>query len=242
MDASEAQISERRYQLFFPRSVGAAARARLWLHGYFDALRGRVSIARQGYLTSTFCQRLVHEADLRLTAEWQESTGLMFGLRPRLEQAVRACDETSRLIRALPRQKTVKLQEARGEHSGDREVSEPLAAKRKRRRVALVEREFEERETALREQLKEEALQLGSLLATYQDVRDASETHERLVRMDYLARLSCYARGAARKVSFRKECVNDRALTTRPRCDNESYFLRCEEAALGRDIDGMTQV
>lgn len=65
------------------------------------------------------------------------------------------------------------------------------------------------------------------VLSQYQDVMDASATHERLVRLDFVARLSCYGRGVFRRMSFDTQIINDRALTTVPREENERFFAAC---------------
>ncbi|MEC4175038.1 hypothetical protein VJ918_05245 [Adlercreutzia sp. R21] len=218
---------ERRYDLFFPRSLSWFTRVRLWLRGYFDAARGKVWVARAGHIDSAFCLSLVEQADLRINAEWQEANGLMFELRPALEEAVRKRGEIIRRIDNLPNLKALKDNAAQSIHEGDELVSSHLAERRRKRRSSLVAWEFAGREVVLREALNEASAQAGIVLSQYQDVMDASMTHERLVRIDFLARLSCYARGVSRRMSVETRFVNDKALTKTPREDNERFFAAC---------------
>lgn len=227
--ASEAR--ERRYDLFFPRSLGLLTRMGLWLRGYFDARRGKVFVARAGHIDSPYIQRLIEQADLRINAEWQEANGLMFELRPVLEEAVRDRNEVIRRIDELPRLKAVKSESVCLDHDGDEYASGHMAEKRRFRRIALVEWEFVAREEALRETLSDVSARTGVVLSQYQDVMDASATHERLVRLDFVARLSCYGRGVFRRMFFDIQAINDRALTTAPREDNERFFAACLRGA-----------
>lgn len=223
--ASEAR--ERRYDLFFPRSLGLPTRIGLWLRGYFDARRGKVFVARAGHIDSPYIQRLIEQADLRINAEWQEANGLMFELRPVLEEAVRDRNEVIRRIDELPRLKAAKSESVCIDYDGDEHTSKHLAEKRRVRRTALVEWEFVAREEALRETLSKISARAGVALSQYQDVMDASATHERLVRLDFIARLSCYGRGVFRRMSFDTQIINDRALTTIPREENGRFFAAC---------------
>ena len=61
-----SETRERRYDLFFPRSLGLPARIGLWLRGYLDARRGKVFVARAGHIDSPYIQTLVERADLRI--------------------------------------------------------------------------------------------------------------------------------------------------------------------------------
>lgn len=222
-----SESRERRYDLFFPRSLGAFTRIRLWLRGYFDAARGKVWIAHAGHIDSAYCMSLADQANLRINAEWQEANGLMFELRPTLEAAVLERNEIIRRIDNLPILRAVKDEAASISYEGDEKVSAHLVEKRQKRRSGLVAWEFAAREEALREELNDVSARTGVTLSQYQDVLDASMTHERLVRLDFIARLSCYARGASRKVSFEPHFVNDKALTTLPREENEKFFAGC---------------
>ena len=232
MEAQLDEITERRQGLFFPKSLNALTRTKLWLHGYFDARRRKVVLGESGSITSPFCRKLVETADLRINAEWQESNGIMFELRPPLEIAVRWSNEIERRITQLPELKALKIAAAKVSYEGDERVSTHLADKRRGRRVALVESEFAAREARLREELNDALKEVSRILANYQDIKDVSETHERLVRLDYVARLSCYARGASRRMLIDYKFVNDNALTQHPKSDNESFFAACMNEAL----------
>lgn len=234
MAGSQADRVERRRELFFPRGLGAPTRAHLWLRGYLDALRGRVLISGDGYVTSSFCQRLVQDADLRINAEWQECNGAMFSLRPSLENAIRECDEVMRCIDQLSERKAKRMNDAVIDRRGDDAVSEHLACKRRSRRIAFIENEFAATEGRLRRDLARAQAVISSILAEYQDARDISETHERLVRLDYVARLSCYSRGASRRVIIEAAQINDAALTVQPREENDELFGGSMRAALKR--------
>lgn len=227
----KAEAAERRQKLFFPRSLNAATRTALWLRGYTDARAGKITVSAAGCITSPYCKTLVETADLRIHAEWQETNGLMFELRPPLEAALRQRDELLRRLAELPEQKATKVATAQIDYPADAYVSESTAERRRRRRLALIDVEFSEREKQLREELNSARVEVAEILASYQDVLDVAKTHERLVRIDYLARLSCYARGASRRVGLSPDLVNDAAVTTLPSSENEQFFAACLESA-----------
>lgn len=227
MSKIREDIVERRRELFFPKALNLFTRARLWVRGYRDAHAGEVRLSTEQFITSPYCEAVARETDKRINAEWQESNGIMFELRPALEQAIRERDEVIRQIEKLPVLKKQMMDTAKIEYSGDTHVSNHLAEKRRNRRIALVEVEFESREKALRSRLNQASAVVSEILADYQDAKDASEIHERLARIDYLARLSCYARGASRKIRIDPKWINDRALTRCPRQDSMDYFDAC---------------
>ncbi|MCI8425197.1 MAG: hypothetical protein HFJ72_05995 [Adlercreutzia sp.] len=224
--------SERRQKLFFPRSLNAPTRLGLWLRGFADARAGKVSVSAAGCITSPYCKTLVEVADLRIHAEWQETNGLMFELRPPLEKAIRHRDELLRRLAELPKMKATKIATAQIDYPADAAVSENMAERRRRRRLALIDVEFSEREKQLREELNGARSEVAEILASYQDVLDVSKTHERLVRIDYLARLSCYARGASRRVDLSPQLINDAAVTTLPHDESEQFFAECLKGGL----------
>lgn len=227
MDDTKESREKRRNELFFPRTLGIATRTVLWLRGYFDARMGKVQLAEGGYVSSPYCKLLVDRADLRINAEWQECNGAMFEIKPDLENAIRERDELSRQISALPRERDLAMDEAEIVHEGDMKVSAHLSERRHNRRLALVEQKFEALEARLQAMRNEADARVSNLLSEYQDCRDIASTHERVVRIDYLARLSAYTRGASRRLRISSKFINDLALTTEPREENNRFFLGC---------------
>ena len=103
-NSSNGNNAEHRYELFFPRTLGVFTRMRIWLHGYFDALRGKIEFSPEGYITSPYCRHFEDEANYRINAEWQECNGAMFELRPELLRRIGRRDEIRRRISLLPEQ------------------------------------------------------------------------------------------------------------------------------------------
>ena len=233
MGEPKENTEKRRYELFFPRTLSAPTRAVLWLRGYLDARMGKVQLAEGGYVSSPYCRLLVDQADLRINAEWQECNGAMFEIKPELEDAIRERDELLRQISQLPRAKELAIEEAQIPRDGDARVSEHLSERRHNRRLALVVQGFEELERDLQEQRNTAESRVSSLLAEYQDCRDIADTHERVVRIDDLARLSAYARGASRRLRISSRFINDLALTNEPRRENDRFFLGCIDGEMG---------
>lgn len=227
----------KRRELFFPRGLSVLTRMHLWMRGYLDAGRGSVHLS-QGQVTSPYCRKLAQQADLRINVEWQDCNGEMFRLRPLLEKAIQDRDEVAHSLEALSEKKASKMQDASIRSEGDAAMSEHMAMKRKRRRQALVEAEFASREAHLRSILSREQAAVSSILAQYQDAEDIATTHERIVRMEYLAKLSCYSRGASRKMAIELAHVNDAALTTVPKKENEALFGACARCISGIERDG----
>lgn len=224
METQRDKSAEHRYELLFPRTLTLPLRAVIWLRGYFDARRGVVRKLREGYISSPYCKQLVNDADYRLNAEYQECNGIMFELRPKLTAAMRERNELKRQLEALPAEKECAMNEAKIKRSGDALVSNSLAEKRANRRTILVEARFSHKEAHLQSLLNESENRLDSLLAEYQDCRDVADLHERIVRADYIARLSAYARGASKRIDIGPSYINDRALSDEPARGNDRFF------------------
>lgn len=227
MSDTGESAEKRRYELFFPRMLSLPVRIFLWLRGYFDARMGKVQLAEGKYVSSPYCKMLVDHADLRINAEWQECNGVMFELKPDLEKAIRVRDELQRQIEQLPELREHALADARIKRSGDAVVSKHLSQRRENRRESLVVQAFARQERSLQEERNRAEGCVSTLLAEYQDCRDIADTHERVVRIDYTARLSAYSRGASRRLRISSKFINDLALSTAPREQNDRFFLGC---------------
>lgn len=219
-----SRTAEHRYELLFPRALNFPTRIVIWLRGYFDARKGAIRRSQEGYITSPYCKQIADDADYRLNAEWQECNGIMFDLRPKLTDAMRERNELKRQLGQLPKEKSRAIADAKIERTGDSFVSAPLAEKRARRRIDLVETHFNQREKRLQDLLNESETRVDTLLAEYQDCRDVADIHERIVRVDYIARLSVYARGASKLISIGPSYINDKALSKKPAQDNDRFF------------------
>lgn len=236
MGDAGSESSAKRRDLFFPRGLSVFTRVHLWLRGYLDARKGKAYVS-QGYVTSHFCTKLIQQADLRINAEWQDCNGVMFRLRPRLEQALCARDDAAARLEGIVHKKAARMRDVAAHPKEDVAISSHMAAKRERRRMTLLEMEFEAEETALRDVLHHEQAAVNAILAEYQDAKDVAVTHERLVRMEYVARLSCYARGASRRIPIELDQVNDDALISLPHEENRDYFEACERRAVQSEQD-----
>lgn len=220
----DSQVTQHREDLRFPRLLSGPVRMGLWVRGFLDRAFGRITIDR-GYVYSPYCEKLAQEADLRLYAEWQEANGLLFEIRAPLEEAVRECQEAIRQMDDLAQRRAAKRDEAMLERPGDEAVDARCRLRRTKRRRALVEQEFAEQEVRLRKAHDDAAAAMGKLLVEYQDVRDAARMHERLVRIDFVARLSCYARGASRRRFFiDPSAISDRHLSNVLSAESDEYF------------------
>ena len=69
-------------------------------------------------------------------------------------------------------------------------------------------------------------MSIPEIIRKLQDVFDATVSHERLIRLDYEARLSCYMRGASHVLNVTPPMVNDSLLTRKPFNDNKNYFYK----------------
>lgn len=216
--------NDHRYELLFPRTLSFFTRVRLWLHGYFDALTGKVQISRKGYVTSPFCRALADDAEYRLNAEWQACTGAMFEIRPRLVDALLQQEEVRLRQSHLVEQRRILLEQAAITHEGDEEVSEHLQERRVNRRKSLVESHCAYNEVLLKGMETEAANKVEQVLNEFQDCRDIADTHDRIVRVDYVARLSAYARGASKRLNIGVGFINDAALSKAPKDENNKLF------------------
>ena len=213
------------YELFFPRTLSVPSRIILWMRGYLDARRGLVQLSQSANcVTSPYCKALVETANSRLNIEWSECNGAMFELRPQLLEAIGRRDELKRRVRLLPAKRNMRITQAKEPYPGDAEMSEHARNRRILRRVILAEKGLEQEEAAMRAELNEAVAQADLLLAQYQECRDMAQVHERAVRIDYLARLSVYARGASRRLNIGMGYVNDNALSVSPLEGNDALF------------------
>lgn len=110
------------------------------------------------------------------------------------------------------------------ERPGDAAVGAELAENRLLRRRSLVDAEFEQKENQLKAQEIEAEGAVEEILNQYQDCRDIADTHDRIVRVDFLARLSVYSRGASKRRRIERRYLNDGALTTEPKQSNDNLF------------------
>lgn len=224
--------SDHRYELLFPRMLGIFTRMRLWFHGYFDALTGKVQLSRKGYVTSPYCKSLADNAEYRLNAEWQACTGAMFEIRPKLVDALLEREEVLLREKHLNNQKETLMEQASIVYEGDIEVSEHLRQRRINRRKSLAESYCTYTETELKDMENNATSKVEKILNEFQDCRDIANTHDRIVRVDYMARLSAYVRGASRRLNINSRFVNDKAVSTASKDENDKLFSTYLEGEL----------
>lgn len=216
--------SEQRYELPFPRMLGIFTRMRLWLHGYYDSYMGKIRSVGDGAFASLYCWKLVEEANDRINIGWRDCNEAMLELKPNLQNRMRKRDEVRRRIALLSTQKKRALGRASAERAGDGAAGEKLAEKRRLRRIAFVNRDFDEWESRLKAQEIEAAAAVEEVLSQYQDCRDIAETNERIVRTEFRARISVYARGASRNMQISVQRISDEMLDEEPKRANDRLF------------------
>ncbi|MCQ2751681.1 MAG: hypothetical protein MJ189_01045 [Coriobacteriales bacterium] len=178
-----------RHELFFPKDVSIFVRMHLWMRGYLDGLLGKAMCSdRKGYITSNYCKILAIKADKRLIAEWEECNGLMFKIRPSLEIARREYYHYQRELESLDELKDTLIDKGNNGYKGDEFVSQHLVTKRKHYRMYSAKKDYFTQRQLICDKSNACLQNMSIMLADYQDAKDITETHDSLIRHDFIRR------------------------------------------------------
>ena len=201
----------------WPKGISVKERTRIFRKGKNDARHGLVQINEFNEFISPFFEELVHQANQRIALTWMECEEKASQLCISIETVRQSVANVDRKLRDLGLEEREAVDRVENMHyDGDDAVSAHMAERRRFHRIRPIQERYErEREALLNERFRiaQEAI---SYQYELRQAREVAQSHEQLIRADYLWRLSIYAYGASAYVRITPDMVNDAALSQEP--------------------------